>query len=78
MPVKQIRSFILSSSLSTDVCRIDFQFTDGTSISLPNLPPPRYAAAVATLQAVKVVYFSHDTNTNIHFLSTAPDAPGVA
>lgn len=48
MLVKQVRDFSLSSALSTDASRIDLRFTDGTSVSLPNLPPHRYAAAVAT------------------------------
>lgn len=75
MPSKKVAQFTLSTSLTTDASRIDFLFADGTSTSL-SMPSHRYAAAVATLQAVGAVYYNYDPSTKVHFLSTAPDIPG--
>jgi hypothetical protein len=77
MPAKQIKAFMLSSSLSTDICRIDFQFMDGSGVSVTNLPPARYNALVATLQASTPAYYCFDPNTKTYFVSSAPDAPGL-
>jgi len=76
MPSLIIRSFILSTSLSTDGCRIDFEFTNGTRVSVPNLSPQRYAAAISTLQAVRTVYYHFDPSNNQSWLSADPDIPG--
>jgi len=76
MPSKQIKLFKLSSSLTTDACRIEFQFIDGTSTTM-DLPPHRYTAAVATLQASSISYYFYDPATKFHFISSAPDAPGL-
>ena len=55
MQGKQIKSFELFSSLTTDNCRIEFLFTDESSQKI-DMPPDRYAAAVATLKAFSISY----------------------
>lgn len=74
---RQIRAFQLSTALNTSGFRIDFQFVDGGGYVADNLSPDRYAAAVATLQASPVAYLCHNTNINMWFISSAPDAPGL-
>lgn len=77
MPNKQIKLFKLTSSLTSDLSRIEFQFMDGTSYAL-DLPPHRYAAAVATLQSSSICYYSFNSSNDMHFISSAPDSPGFA
>jgi hypothetical protein len=75
MQGKQIKHFDLFSSLTTDSCRIKFLFTD-ESTQVLDTPPDRYAAAVATLQASSISYFSDDPSHQIHFISSAPISLG--
>ena len=67
---KQIKHFELFSSLTTDSCRIKFLFTDGSS-QIIDMPPDRYAAAVATLKASSISYYSYDPSHQVHFISSA-------
>ncbi len=77
MPVKQIREFRLFCALASETCRIDFQFTDGTTASTGNISAPLYTALVATLQSTRLAYYCFDSATRTHFISSAPDAPGL-
>ena len=70
MQGKQIKHFELFSSLTTDSCRIKFLFTDGSS-QIIDMPPDRYAAAVATLKASSISYYSYDPSHQVHFISSA-------
>jgi hypothetical protein len=67
----QIKHFELFSSLTTDSCRIKFLFTDGSS-QIIDMPPDRYAAAVATLKASSISYYSYDPSHQLHFIGSAP------
>lgn len=78
MQAKQIREFQLFCSLSDGTGRIDFLFTDGTSASTGNISSSHYTALVATLQSTRLVYYCFDPTTKTSFLSSVPDAPGVA
>lgn len=78
MQTKQIREFKLLCALPTETCRIDFLFTDGTTASTGDISASHYTALVATLQATRLVYYNFDPATKTYFLSSAPDAPGVA
>jgi hypothetical protein len=71
MQGKQIKQFELFSSLSTDSCRIKFVFTDESS-EIIDMPPTRYAAAVATLKASAISYYSYDPSHQVHFISSTP------
>ena len=71
MQGKQIKRFEIFSSLSTDSCRIEFLLTDGSS-QIIDMTPDRYTAAVATLKASSISYYSYDPSHQIHFISSAP------
>jgi hypothetical protein len=71
MQGKQIKHFELFSSLSTDSCRIKFLFADESS-EIIDMPPNRYAAAVATLKASAISYYSYDPSHQVHFISSTP------
>lgn len=75
--LRQIKTFQLSTALNTSLSRIAFQFVDGGGYVADNLPNDRYVAAVATLQASPVAYLGHNPGTNMSFISSAPDAPGL-
>jgi hypothetical protein len=75
MQGKQIKQFELFSSLTTDSCRIQFLFTDGSS-EIIDMPPGRYAAAVATLNASSISYYSYDPSHQVHFMSSVPSTLG--
>lgn len=75
MQEKQIKRFELFSSLTADSCRIEFLFTDGSS-KIIDMPPDRYAAAVATLHASSMSYYSYDPSNQVHFISSAPHTLG--
>jgi hypothetical protein len=75
MQGKQIKHFDLSSSLTTDSCRISFLFTD-ESTQVIDMPPDRYAAAVATLKSSSISYYYYDPSHEIHFISSAPISQG--
>lgn len=75
---KQIQWFKLSTSLTSDACRIDLQFIDGTTQVLDNLPPHRFAAAVATLQSSTTSYYFYNLANHTAFIGSAADAPGLA
>jgi hypothetical protein len=75
MQGKQIKHFELFSSLTTDSCRIKFLFADGSS-QIIDMPPDRYAAAVATLKASSISYYSYDPSHQVHFISSAPATLG--
>ena len=75
MQGKQIKHFELFSSLTTDNCRIKFLFTDESS-QIIDMPPDRYAAAVATLKSSSISYYSYDPSHQIHFISSAPISLG--
>ena len=77
MPAKQIKAFMLSSSSSKDVCRIDFRFMADDSPCVPNLLPSRYGALVGTLQASTPAYYCFDPNSKTCFVRSAPDAPDM-
>ena len=71
MQGKQIKHFELFSSLTTDSCRIEFLFTDGSS-QIIDLSSERYTAAVATLKASSISYYAYDPSHEVHFISSAP------
>jgi hypothetical protein len=71
MQGKQIKHFELFSSLSTDSCRIKFVFADESSKTI-DMPPTRYAAAVATLKASAISYYSYDPSHQVDFISSTP------
>lgn len=75
MQGKQIKHFELFSSLSTDSCRIKFLFEDGSS-EIIDMPPDRYAAAIATIKAFSISYYSYDPSHQVHFISSAPTILG--
>ena len=75
MQGKQIKHFELFSSLTTDSCRIKLLFADGSS-EIIDMPPDRYTAAVATLKASSISYYSYDPNHQVHFISSAPTTLG--
>lgn len=74
---RQIKAFQLSTALNTSLSRIDFQFVDGGRYVADNLPPDRYVAAVATLQASPTAYLGRNPSNDMWFVSSAPDAPGL-
>ncbi len=71
MQCKQIKRFELFSSLTTNNCRIEFLFTDESS-QIIDMTPDRYAAAVATLKASSISYYTYDPSHEEHFISSAP------
>jgi len=74
---KQIKSFILSASVTQDGAAVALTFTDETRLDLRSLPPARFAAIVAVLQAARTAAYNYDDTTMHSWVSSGEDAPGL-
>lgn len=74
---KQIQSFKLSASLSSDSCGIEFTYTDGSTHPINGIPAPRFTALAAVLQATRDVYMHYDDVLKSSWVSGSADAPGA-
>ena len=73
---KQIQSFVCSASASDDAAGLVLTFTDGTVRDLRPLPPARFAAVMAVLQATPNAFFSEDPSRKTFYVVSTRDTPG--
>lgn len=73
---KQIKSYRLLASLSSDACEIEFTYDDGTTHPVNGIPAARFNAIVAVLESTRNVYMSFDDVKKISWVSSSPDLPG--
>jgi len=76
LTTKKISSFILSVSVNVDATRILLTLEDGKKVDLVPLPPPRFCAIVATLQASTPAYYMFDDVAKKYSIASSPDVPG--
>lgn len=57
------------------MCGIIFIFTDGTTKELLAVPPTRFAAVMAVLQASSIAYYVEESRGN--YVSSDIDVPGI-